>query len=72
MNKHNGKRSAGSKGVLGTFLAFLLIGAVCMVVPIIMQDMELIQDAAEYQELREQTAVSTPIAQPTDIPVVSI
>ena len=72
MNKHNGKRTSGRKGVMGTFMVLLLIGAACVVLPVIMQDMELVQDAAEYQELREQTAVSTPVAQATDVPVVNI
>ncbi len=72
MYKRNGKKSSCRKGVMGTFLVLLLIGAACVVLPVIMQDMELVQDAAEYQELREQTAVSTPIAQATDIPVVNI
>ena len=72
MYKRNGKKSSGRKGVMGTFLVLLLIGTACVVVPVIMQDMELVQDAAEYQELREQTAVSTPVAQAADVPVVNI
>lgn len=72
MYKRNGKKSSCRKGVMGTFLVLLLIGAACVVLPVIMQDMELVQDASEYQELREQTAVSTPVAQATDVPVVNI
>ncbi len=72
MNKHNDKKHTGRKGVMGTFLALLLIGATIMVVPVIMQDMELNRDAAEYEALREQTAVPSPDVQPTAMPVVNI
>lgn len=72
MNKHNDKKHTGRKGVMGTFLALLLIGATIMVVPVIMQDMELNRDAAEYEALREQTVVPSPDVQPTEMPVVNI
>lgn len=72
MNKHNDKKHTGRKGVMGTFLALLLIGATIMVVPIIMQDMELNRDAAEYEALREEMTVPSPDVQPTAMPVMNI
>ena len=40
MSKHNDRKHSGRKGVMGTFLALLLIGALAIAVPVIMQDME--------------------------------
>ena len=61
MSKHNDRKHSGRKGVKGTFLALLLIGALAIAVPIIMQDMELNRDAAEYEELRKSLATATPM-----------
>ena len=38
MSKHNDRKHSGRKGVMGTFLALLLIGALAIAVPVIMQD----------------------------------
>ena len=61
MSKHNDRKHSGRKGVMGTFLALLLIGALAIAVPVIMQDMELNRDAAEYEELRQELATSAPV-----------
>ena len=61
MSKHNDRKHSGRKGVMGTFLALLLIGALAIAVPVIMQDMELNRDAAEYEELRQALATAAPV-----------
>ena len=66
MSKHNDKKHSGRKGVMGTFLALLLIGALAIAVPVIMQDMELNRDAAEYEELRQALATAAPVPTPDE------
>lgn len=66
MSKHNDRKHSGRKGVMGTFLALLLIGALAIAVPVIMQDMELNRDAAEYEELRKSLATTAPLPTPDE------
>ena len=66
MSKHNDRKHSGRKGVMGTFLALLLIGALAIAVPVIMQDMELSRDAAEYEELRKSLATTAPMPTPDE------
>lgn len=66
MSKHNDRKHSGRKGVMGTFLALLLIGALAIAVPVIMQDMELNRDAAEYEELRKELATAAPVPTPDE------
>lgn len=66
MSKHNDRKHSGRKGVMGTFLALLLIGALAIAVPVIMQDMELNRDAAEYEELRQALATAAPVPTPDE------
>ena len=67
MSKHNDRKHSGRKGVMGTFLALLLIGALAIAVPVIMQDVELNRDAAEYEELRKSLATAAPVPTPDSI-----
>jgi len=52
--------------MLKIIIALLLIGAAGVAVPLVMQDMELRSDAAEYEALREQTKIETTAEQPAD------
>ena len=55
--------------MLKIIIALLLVGAAGVAVPLVMQDMELRSDAAEYEALREQTKIEMPVQQPVDEPV---
>ena len=52
--------------MLKVIIALLLVGAAGVAVPLVMQDMELRSDAAEYEALREQTKIKTTAEQPAD------
>lgn len=52
--------------MLKVIVALLLVGAAGVAVPLVMQDMELRSDAAEYEALREQTKIETTVEQPAD------
>ena len=52
--------------MLKVIVALLLVGAAGVAVPLVMQDMELRSDAAEYEALREQTKIKTTAEQPAD------
>jgi len=52
--------------MLKVIVALLLVGAAGVAVPLVMQDMELRSDAAEYEALREQTKIETTAEQPAD------
>lgn len=47
-------------------IALLLVGAAGIAVPLVMQDMELRGDAAEYEALREQMKIEATEDQPTE------
>lgn len=52
--------------MLKVIVALLLVGAAGIAVPLVMQDMELRSDAAEYEALREQTKIETTAEKPAD------
>ena len=58
--------------MLKIIIALLLVGAAGVVVPLVMQDMELRSDAAEYEALREQTKIEMTVEQPADEAVETV
>ena len=58
--------------MLKIIIALLLVGAAGVAVPLVMQDMEMRSDAAEYEALREQTKIETTAEQPADEAVVIV
>ena len=58
--------------MLKVIVALLLVGAAGVAVPLVMQDMELRSDAAEYEALREQTKIEATAEQPADEAVVIV
>lgn len=58
--------------MLKVIVALLLVGAAGVAVPLVMQDMELRSDAAEYEALREQTKIETTTDQPADEAVEAV
>ena len=58
--------------MLKVVVALLLIGAAGVAIPLVMQDIELRSDAAEYEALREQTKIETTDEQPADEAVETV
>ena len=64
----NSTKKTKKTPMLKIIVALLLVGAVGITVPLVMQDMELRSDAAEYEALREQTKIETTVQQLVDEP----